>query len=155
MAAPEHDPAKLHALREQGALHPHPSAVTDPLFQHHAFFDPRDGVQVKYEMLRRVEVDRVSVSDASDAFGFSRPAFYQARAAFTQAGLAGLLPRKRGPRQAHKLTAEVMAFVADLRRAEPALGAASLAQRVAQRFGVRVHPRSIERRWQAREKKPR
>jgi transposase len=146
MLGPKRTSAKLAALREQGTLHPHPTAVTDSLFQHSAFFDPRDVVQVKYEMLRRVKKEQASVSEAAAACGFSRPSFYQAQDAFARQGLAGLLPRKRGPRQAHKLTAEVIAFISELRGADPSLGAAELAQRVADRFGLRVHPRSIERR---------
>jgi transposase len=155
MPPSKRDPAKLKALREQSSLHPHPAAVTDALFQHNVFFDPRDVVQVKYEMLRRVEIDQASVSEAAAAFGFSRPSFYQAHAVFTQQGLAGLIPRKRGPRQAHKLTPEVIAFVAELRLAEPALGAAELAQRVHRHFGLSVHPRSIERRLRGTKKKRR
>jgi hypothetical protein len=36
-------------------LNPSPERVTDELFQE--FFDPRDLVQVKYEMLRRVQTE--------------------------------------------------------------------------------------------------
>jgi hypothetical protein len=53
--------AKTQALRQQGVLNPRPDAVTDPLFQSGDFFDPQDMVQVKYEMLRHVEVDKASV----------------------------------------------------------------------------------------------
>ena len=61
------------------------------------FFDPRDLVQVKYEMLRRAREEGVAVSRAAEAFGFSRVAFYQIQRAFESEGLAGLLPRRRGP----------------------------------------------------------
>ena len=67
------------------------------------------------------------VSQAAKAFGFSRPSFYQAQAAFEQAGLAGLLPQKRGPRSGHKLTPELMSFVAQLRVAEPSISSSQLA----------------------------
>jgi transposase len=111
-----------------------------------------DLLQVKYEMLRQVDVDKQPVSQAAKEFGFSRPSFYQAQAAFQQAGLAGLLPHKRGPRSGHKLTGELMQFVTKLRSAEPELSAPQLAQRVAQRFGVSVHPRSIDRQLQRQKK---
>src|SRR6266571_731409 len=88
---------RQRALKARGGLHPHPEQVTDPLFAESAFFDPHDGVQVKYEMLRRVRLERRSVSEAAETFGFSRPAFYQAQRAFSSDGLPGLLPRKRGP----------------------------------------------------------
>jgi hypothetical protein len=137
--------AKLRALRAHGAVHPHPEAVTDPAFAGSAFFDPRDAVQVKYEMVRRVQADGQPVGRAAAACGFSRPTFYQARAALAAAGLAGLLPRRRGPRRGHKVRGEVLAFLARARAADPTVGARGLAARVRERFELAVHPRSIER----------
>jgi hypothetical protein len=98
---PARDP-KVEALRADGTLHRHATEVTDPVFATHEFFDPRDAVQVKYEMIRRVEVDAHAVAPTAAAFHFSRPSFYQAQRAFQQRGLAGLLPKKRGPRGTQK-----------------------------------------------------
>ena len=64
---------KRKALRSLGALHQHPERVTDELFHEDGFFDPHDLVQVKYEMLRRVRVDRKPIRRAAKDFGFSRP----------------------------------------------------------------------------------
>jgi hypothetical protein len=146
---------KQEALREQGTLNPHPEKVTDSLFQENDFFDPRDLVQVKYEMLRRVQVDKAAVTQTSSAFGFSRVSFYQAQSTFDQHGLVGLLPGKRGPREAHKLTPEVLEFVTRTRVAQPALKFEDLAQEVARQFGTEVHPRSIERALARGQKKRR
>ena len=151
---PARDP-KVEALRAEGALYRHADQVSDPVFATHEFFDPRDLVQVKYEMLRRVEVEAQPIATTAAAFQFSRPSFYQAQRAFQQQGLAGLLPRKRGPRGGHKLTAEIVAFLQELRDTEPALPAPELARRVAQRFATTVHPRSIERALVRQEKKRR
>ena len=137
--------AKRQALRQQGGLNPHPQMVSDPLFQYSDFFDAQDLVQVKYEMLRRVEVEHRPVSHSATAFGFSRPTFYQAHSDFRQGGLAGLVPQKRGPRGAHKLTPEVLDFIRQQRAAEPSLGGTALAEHIRKRFGVVIHPRSIER----------
>src|SRR5215813_15557059 len=112
---------KLMTLQEHASLNPRPQAVTDPLFRENNFFDPRDLVQVKYEMLRRVRVEGISVKQASSDFGFSRPSFYQAQSAFEREGLPGLVPRKRGPHQAHKLTGEVLAFLVKARTEQPEL----------------------------------
>ena len=146
--------SKLEALRRQGTLNPRPQDVRHSLFQDNEFFDARDLVQVKYEMLRQVQIDKASVSESSWAFGFSRPTFYQTQLAFEQEGLSGLIPHKRGPRRAHKLTAEVMEFVDRIRGIQPSLRPDELAQRVKQQFGLVVHARSIERRL-GREKKRR
>jgi transposase len=144
---------KLDALRQRGAVHARADEVSDPPFLENDFFDARDVVQVKYEMLRRVHVDGQPVARAARAFGFSRPSFYEAQAALARAGLCGLLPEKRGPRQAHKLSAEVLTFVRTELANDPRLTSADLAQRLLDRFDLRVHPRSIERALSRSEKK--
>jgi len=136
---------KRSFLREQGTLNPRPKAVQHESFRDSEFFDPEDLLQVKYEMLRHVDVDKQSVSQAAKTFGFSRPSFYQAQAAFQEAGLAGLLPQKRGPRSGHKLTPELMQFVTQLRLAEPTISSLQIAERITEHFHVSVHPRSIDR----------
>lgn len=144
MASKRVDP-KVTALQDARALNPHPEAVADPQFAESEFLDPRDLVQVKYEMVRRVRLGGDSVSASAAAFGFSRPSWYAAAAAVDEQGLPGLLPARPGPRRAHKLTDEVLAFVRAELATDPSLRAGQLAARVAERFGVRVHPRSIER----------
>ena len=64
---------KFRTLQRQGTLNPRPMTVRDALFLEDDFFDPRDLVQVKYEMLRRVRTEGNSVTDAATNFGFSRP----------------------------------------------------------------------------------
>ncbi|MGH2802492.1 MAG: helix-turn-helix domain-containing protein [Thermoleophilaceae bacterium] len=126
-------------------------AVIDEAFSSAGFFDARDLVQVKYEMVRRVEIDGASVSAAAGAFGFSRQSYYTAAGALADGGLAGLIPARPGPRGAHKLTGEVLEHLAALLEADPALRPAELAAVVASSFGVHVHPRSVERALARRE----
>ena len=134
-------------------LNPRPKLVRDELFLQDDFFDPRDLIQVKYEMLRRVQTEGQSVTDASANFGFSRPSFYQALSAFEQDGLAGLVPHKRGPKQAHKLTEQVLTFIGEMRQKEPSVQLPDLVKLIQDRFGIRVHPRSIERSLLRHQKK--
>ena len=137
---------KASALRRHHALNPRPEAVRDPAFTAgNAFFDVEDLVQVKYEMLRRVREDGQRVSNASAAFGFSRPSFYEAQSAFAGSGLPGLVPRRPGPGRAHKLSDVVVDAIEAALAEDPALSSAALAQLVQQRFGLSVHPRSVER----------
>src|SRR5215210_5021819 len=103
---------KLSALMQARALNPHPEAVVDPAFTSgEPFFDARDLVQVKYEMLRRVHLDGQAVNTTAATFGFSRPSFYATQAAWHTAGLPGLVPDRPGPRGGHKLTREVLSFL--------------------------------------------
>ena len=142
---------KAQELAASRTLNPRPEAVVDHAFRGSEFFDARDLVQVKYEMVRRVEADGVSVTAAADAFGFSRQSYYSAARALADEGLGGLVPAKPGPRGAHKLTEEVLERLEGLRAADPGLGAAALAAAVAEQFGVTVHRRSIERALARRE----
>lgn len=153
MTSPPERQQKRQTLRRHGTLNPQSESVTHPLFQNSDFFDPDDLLQVKYEMLRQVHVDRESISEAAHAFGFSRPSFYQAQAAFQEDGVFGLLPHKRGPQGGHKLTSEVMDFVIQQRSEDPALTPEQLAQAIQKRFRVQVHPRSIQRRLLAEKKR--
>lgn len=154
MAKKRKSDPKIEALRQQRCLNPRPDTVTDPLFAASDFFDGRDLVQVKYEMVRRVCADGQPVAQSARDFGFSRPSFYLAKAALEREGLAGLVPKKRGPRRSHKLDADVMGFLRGELAQDPTLSALELASRVRQRFELQVHPRSIERAL-ARQKKKR
>jgi transposase len=137
--------SKLEALRANGSAHPSPESVLDELFSASDFFDRRDLVQVKYEMLRRVRADGWTVAHASSSYGMSRPTYYAAQDSFEREGLPGLVPRKRGPKGGHKLTDEVLAHVRALRDGDPTLGTSQLVDRIRERFAVDIHPRSLER----------
>ena len=137
--------AKETALTETRTLNPHPEAVQDEAFAGSEFLDARDLVQVKYEMVRRVRVDGASVSGSAAAFGFSRPSYYQAATAIDEGGLAALVPARPGPRRAHKLTDEVVTYAIEVKAGDPTLRAADLVELIDSRFGLRVHPRSVER----------
>jgi len=137
--------SKTEALLEEGTLNPTPEKVRDPKFRGSEFFDPHDAVQVKYEMLRRVSIDNASVTEASDEYGVSRPTYYQAKANFDAAGIAGLVPKRPGPRGPHKVQGEVLAFLqARLVPGEP-VRARELASLIRAELGIEVHPRTIER----------
>ena len=101
---------KEEALEAARCLNPHPEQVTDPEFLSSDFFDARDAVQVRYEMVRKVEAGGAAVTEAAAAFGYSRPAYYAAAAALESAGLEGLVPARPGPRGASKLTDEICAW---------------------------------------------
>ena len=147
-----HDP-KETSLQEQGTLNLNPESVTDPLFATEEFFDPRDLLQVKYEMLRRAQIEGESVTHCAADLGFSRPAFYDAQAAFGAAGLGGVIANHQDPRRPHKLTKEVMEFVEETRREHEGITRGELIERIKERFGIDVHPRSLERALRRRKKK--
>lgn len=133
------------ALERSGTLNPHPDRVLDEQFRHSPFFDPRDLLQVKYEMLRRVMLDGWSITQASQSFGFSRPSFYQIQCEFEEEGLCGLMPRQRGPKEAHKMTGAVLQYIDSSRQNDKSLSYSQLAEMISAKFGFTIHERSIER----------
>jgi transposase len=145
--------SKRSALRRHHALNPKPEAVTDPDFRSgNLFFDRDDLVQVKYEMLRRVREEGQTVSRAASSFGFSRPSYYETQAAFEREGLPGLIRQRPGPRRAHKLSTSIVQYLLEALTDDSSLNSTTLAEMVHERFGIRVHPRSVERAL-ARQKK--
>jgi transposase len=144
---------KVQALRQSGTFNPRAGAIGDRLFLEERFFDPQDLTQVKYEMLRRVEKENLSISAAAASFGFSRPAFYKARRDFTIEGLGGLIARRRGPKEGHKVTREIVSFVERTRSQEPSIGMSELVRRIQNEFAVVVHRRTVERALVAAKKK--
>jgi transposase len=137
--------SKADSLIEEGTLNASPEKVNDPKFRESEFFDPRDIVQVKYEMLRRVRVENATVTDAAEEYGFSRPAYYQAAVNYDKAGIAGLVPRKRGPRGPHKIHPDILTFLEQQVIPGQPIRARKLAKLVLQEFGLDIHPRTIER----------
>ena len=112
---PTRQDPKAAALVRDGVLNPHPEDVRDPLFDDNPFFDPRDLVQVRYEMVRRHQNDGIAIADVAETFGISRPTFYKAQGALAGQGLAGLVPRQRGPKGGHKISADVLSFVEEVK----------------------------------------
>lgn len=145
--------AKDEVLRQHGVLNPRPDGVTDELFRTPGFFDAHDVVQVKYEMLRRVQQEGWSITQAARTFGFSRNAFYQAQKAFGDRGIYGLFREPPGPRRAHKFSPEVMEFIGRALEKDHSLSARDLCPLIRGQFGVSVHRRSIERALKRHQKK--
>jgi len=155
MEEPSESSAKTQSLKKAGAFNPRADQVSHPLFGQSEFFDPRDLPQLKYEALRSLTHDHYSVTRASGEFGLSRPTIYQAQEQFEARGLEGLLPRKRGPKNPHKLTAEVRRYLRELADSQPTLGSRELAAELHRRFEVKIHRRTIEKALKAKAKKGR
>jgi transposase len=153
MPKPRKADAKSAELNHSGTLNPHPETVVDPLFRNNPFFDARDLLQARYEMLRRHRIDGQSIVETTLAFGVSRPTFYHAQSAFAEQGLAGLLPQQRGPKSRHKLSPEVLQHVQALTAADPSLTTAQCVREIHQHFGILVHRRSLERALEGKKKR--
>lgn len=136
---------KLLELKRTGTLNPRPTDISDTLFRENPFFDSKDLLQVRYEMLRRHRVEGASIVDVSSTFGVSRPTFYQAQTAFEREGLTGLLPKQRGPKEGHKLSREVIEYVRNLKASSPGFTTGQCIKAVEEKFRITVHRRSLER----------
>jgi transposase len=151
----DNDEQRTQRLKKEGTLHPYPDKVCTDLIAKSRFFDANDLMQMKYEMLRSVSADQQSVVEAAQTFGLSRVAYYHAQKQYQQHGLAGLLPRRRGPKYPHKFTSEVMSFIDEhLAATDGRPDWKFLSKQIENRFGAKVHPRSVERAVKPKKKGP-
>ena len=144
--------SKTRRLRQTGTLNPNPERVSDPLFTDSDFFDPRDILQVRYEMVRRA--GKSALRETAERFGTSVPTCVRANRAFREGGLQALIPQRRGPRGAHKITTEILAFVEDYRIRHGPIGSRRLVPLIADRFGVTLHPRGLDKALARAKKNP-
>lgn len=120
-----------------------PQGFADDELAQRGFLDPTDLVQVKYEMIRRHQVDGCSVTEVAAEFGVSRQTFYKIERAFEARGILGLLPSKSGPRSGWKCTPELLDFLVRRRSERPGAEIADLRDEVEQRFQVKLHPNTV------------
>ena len=76
------------------------------------------------------------------------------RETLAASGLEGLVAAKPGPRGGHKLTETIVIWAREQLVADPDLRPARLIEPIAAQFGVRVHPRSIERALARHQERP-
>ena len=66
--AERHDQTEKHSrLRKAGTLNRTPENVSDPMFAASDFFDARDLLQVRYEMVRLVRIGQATLAQAAAA----------------------------------------------------------------------------------------
>ena len=145
---------KQDRLRRSGTLNRKPETVSDPVFAAGDFFDARDLLQVRYEMVRLVRLGQTTLAQAAAQFGVSRPTCFRMVKSFNTGGLQGLIPAQRGPRGPHKITPEMLLFVDDYRAMHGRVGARRLVPLIEAEFGVTVHPRGFEKALERVQKKP-
>ena len=136
---------KRQRLLKSGTLNRSPENVHDPMFADDDFFDASDLLQVRYEMVRLVRIGKATLAEAAQRFGVSRPTCFRMTRAFDMGGLQGLIPAPRGPRGPHKVTPEILRLVDDYRARHGRVGARRLVSLIETEFGVRLHPRGLEK----------
>jgi len=126
-----------------------PERVLDARFlEEDGFFDPKDLVQVRYELLRLSQVEEVEVTEACRRFGFSRTTYYKVAEAFARGGVAGLVGQRRGRPGPIKMTSEVLGYVLSEKVLHPELLAREMVEQVKARYGKSVSVRMIQHVWQ-------
>ena len=136
---------KSDSLKENGCFNSNHGNVTAGLFGTSAFFDKRDVVQVKYEMVRAASNGEGSISEIAAAHGFSRKSCYQASRAFESGGLHALVPKKTGPKGPIKLNAEVLEFIGMFVSENKGAKAGEVSVALEAAKGIKIHPRTIHR----------
>jgi transposase len=141
---------KHEALKEAKAWNPQAELVKADIFHSHPFFDPEDRVQVKYEMIRAREIERVPLKEACAQFGFTRESYRHILERFRSEGIGGLFELKRGRKGPIKAKESVREFVCEEHARNKSLPAEDLAHRCYHEFGVTISRRTVFRILQKR-----
>lgn len=136
---------KQDILIKNGTFNQNHTRVMGQRFIKDAFFDPKDLVQVKYEMLRTARESERNISEIADAYGFSRSAFYKIKTSFEQEGISALLPDKSGPKRARKLTGEHQRFIDKYLVNHPSISSGDLTGILKKERGLEINKRTVER----------
>ncbi|MCL2853844.1 MAG: helix-turn-helix domain-containing protein [Defluviitaleaceae bacterium] len=134
--------SKQDEMRNNGSFNHRAAKVNAKIFKNSPFFDAHDLMQVKYEMLRAVEKDKREVTSACAEFGFSRVSFYQIKKEYDESGIAGLMPKKRGPKGSRKISASDVEFARSLVDTHTK---AQIVSRLKEERGVEISKRTLER----------
>jgi hypothetical protein len=119
----------------RGTFNPHPESVSDVLFIANPFLI----LGICSRSVTRCCVDtawtkpRLSMWLSTSEF---HARLSNSQAAFRKAGLSGLLPRHRGPREAHKLSEEVAEYVRAVRATAPGLTTVACLKALQEKFGI-------------------
>ena len=138
-------PSKDDTLKKNGCFNQNHESVSASIFQSDPFFDKKDVVQVKYEMIRAATREEDSITSIADAYGFSRKSYYQINESFKSGGLNALVPKKTGPKGPRKLKPEVLEFVEAYLVVHKNAKAQEISKQLETVKGIKVHPRSIYR----------
>lgn len=138
-------PTKDETLKKNNCFNNNYEHVSADIFSATPFFDKRDIVQVKYEMVRAASNGEGSITGIADRFGFSRKSYYQISAAFDAGGLYALIPKKTGPKKAHKLNNAVQEFIESYLSNHRGAKASEIAAALEAEMTVQIHPRTIYR----------
>ena len=136
---------KEENLKKNWCFNSNHENVTADIFNDVPFFDKKDLVQVKYEMVRAASREEGSITEIAGAYSFSRKSYYQISEAFKAGGLCALLPKKTGPKKASKLNAEALAFIDVFLAGNKNAKAREISGALEAETGISVHPRTIYR----------
>lgn len=136
---------KKDFLISEGLINRRVKRVRHPLFDSLDFFDPLDLPQVKYELLRSARVEKLSVLQACELFGFSREYFYRLERLFMKRGYVGLLGSPKGRRPIIALNYEIVGFIAHRKMQDHTLSGENLRGEIFDRYHVDCSRRTVER----------
>jgi len=136
---------KVEILKVNGTYNKRYDSVRKPEFLEGGFYDPRDVVQVKYEMLRDAEDSGQAIGAVASKFGFSRTAYYNIKESFEKNGMSALIPEKTGPKKPHRLTETLQEFVDEYVIGHPNASSAEIVAVIQSEKSEVVSKRTIER----------
>ena len=106
-------------LKETRTFNRNHDKINDNLFAESDMLDARDLLQVRYEMVRAVKIDKSSATEVAQRFGVSESTLNRNIRALNEGGVIALIPESKGPKGQYSLDEDELKFIDSYLEAHP------------------------------------
>ena len=136
---------KEERLKSTHTFNPNYDKINDPTFASSDVLDTRDLLQVRYEMVRSVRIDKDSPKDVASRFGVSEATLRRHIRDLRDGGMIALVPDIRGPKGQHSLNDEEIQYIESYLVKHPDASGGQVHSALVQEKQSEVSKRTIER----------
>lgn len=136
---------KEEKLRSSNTYNSKSSRVNAPCFADNEMMDPHDLLQVRYEMVRAIELDNKSIKDTCSEFGVSASTARRYVRDLKEGGLIALVPEKKGPAGPTRLSKEAAEFIDNYLKEFPKASGGKVHRALETKLHTGVSKRTVER----------
>lgn len=136
---------KEESLKSSNTYNPKSNRINAPCFADNEMMDPHDLLQVRYEMVRSIELDNKPIKDICSEFGVSASTARRYVKDLKEGGLIALVPEKKGPSGPTKLSKEAAGFIDNYLKEFPKASGGKVHRALETKLHTGVSKRTVER----------
>ena len=119
--------------------------VTEPRFLDSDLFDPKDLLQVRYEMVRSIKEGVITLDEVPSKYGVSAMTAKRCVSSLEKGGIIALVPERKGPKGPSSLDDESLRFIDSYIAEHPKASGRKVHDALEAEKHVGVSKRTVER----------